>query len=55
VHYARNPSLWSDAVIVGRTIVAVLRRTGAVAEPTELMADLDVERRASAAGAGSGS
>lgn len=54
VHYARNPSLWSDAGIVGRTIVAVLRRTGAVAEPTELMADLDVERRASAAGTAAG-
>jgi lipopolysaccharide/colanic/teichoic acid biosynthesis glycosyltransferase len=55
VRYARKPSLRTEARIVARTVAAVLRRAGAVAEPSSLMPDLDVERRAAAEARAAGS
>ena len=45
VEYVRAPSLLTDLKLVVATLRALVRRTGAIADPRSLMADLDEERR----------
>lgn len=45
VWYVENCSLQVDVRILTRTVVGVIRRQGAIVDPTSVMLDLDEERR----------